>query len=304
MDLCKTIYSWQTPEVKALVNSLWESKPHELYDNNFLGNQDGTEIIFKKTWLDWASPVVSIDPASFPYFYSTNGSSEAIREIIYQLKVNGKHLHIFKNEYEGYKAFAHACGLAVTEHDREIWSEIFLTEKDTFILSQPSSLDGNVWTDYSLFMDHLQQNSSMCNVYLDLCYVGCVSKEYLVNLNSPLIKGIFISLSKAFGVYFHRIGGFLSKEESLGLYGNRWFKNIFSLHLGTELMKKFPVRYLPVKYKNLQSQVIAKYNQNNKEKFLPSDVFILAYSEKVIPEFARGSISRVCLTPSFYKEVV
>lgn len=303
MKFCKTIYSWQAPEVEKVVANLFSSVPLALYHDNYLGKQEGHEKIFFEAYKKWTSSVLSVNWDDFSHSYATAGSSEAIREVVYSLKVKKQRLNVFKGEYEGYKAFAHAAEVEVIEHNREEWHNIEWKAGDVLFLSQPSSLDGNLWSDYDLFMAKLASTNSPLEVMLDLCYVGTLSKEYVINIDYPNVAVLFISLSKVFGVYYHRIGGMFSKKPYLGLFGNQWFKNMFSLELGTQLLTKFEVRELPMKYKDLQKRSIVELNKKNGELFETSDVYILANSKKVVSNFQRENWSRVCLTPFFCEEI-
>lgn len=294
MKYIKTIYSWMMPETRTLTEELWVRKPHNLYDNNYLGSQVGKEKEFFDQWVNWSKEILSgVD--QFQYRYVGNGSSEGIRELIYQEHNQKRILHFFKGEYEGFKAYAEACGMTYKEHNRNDFKNIKLSNNDTFILSHPSSIDGNIWEDFDLFAQQL--NLTNTKLLVDLCYVGTVAKDYHINLGHPNIESVIMSLSKVYGVYFHRIGGIVSKKEQKGLIGNQWFKNMFSLELGIQLMKNFSVKYLPTKYIQLQKKACLKFKENHGIELQPSDVFILGYSEKKIDEFARLEHSRVCLTP-------
>lgn len=294
MKYIKTIYSWLMPETVKITEELWESKPHHLFKNNYLGNQEGKEKDFFKQWINWSKEVLS-GAENFKHVYAGNGSSEGIRELIYQEHNQKRTLHFFKGEYEGFKAYAQACGISYQEHDRDEFKDIQLSKNDTFILSQPSSIDGNIWSSFDDFAKQL--NDSSTKMIVDLCYVGTVGKNYNINLNHPNIETITMSLSKVYGVYFHRIGGILSKNEQKGMIGNQWFKNMFSLELGIKLMKQFSVTELPKKYAKIQKAACVDFKKTYGVELIPCDVFILGYSPKQIEEFSRLNHSRVCLTP-------
>lgn len=130
---------------------------------------------------------------------------------------------------------------------------------------------------------------------VDLCYVGCVPKYFQVNLNYPVIQHFCFSLSKVFGVYYHRIGGIYSKTALPGLHGNIWFKNLFSLLLGTTLMDKFTVFELPQKYQHYQTEALQQL-----PFWQASDVVFLINSltnEAKYSDYHRGPNYRACLTP-------
>jgi hypothetical protein len=111
-------------------------------------------------------------------------------------------------------------------------------------------------------------------------------------------------LSKVFGVYYHRIGGVFLKEANPLLYGNMWFKNVFSMRYGEALMKQFDVNYFPKKYKDLKLKTIQQLESTLKLKMRSSDALLLTTIEKEIFEHEKFLIRskdsksiRVCITP-------
>lgn len=296
MKSCKLIYSFLYPEVRLVAEKLWDSKPHYLFDRSYQKSQEGKEVEFINDWKKWTASVLT-GLEKYNNFYPTNGSSEAIREVIYQIKVQNRKLVIIENDYEGYKAFALACNLDFTVLTKEELLNYDFLPNETLVFSHPSSIDGNLYADYDKLMTKIDQKYNQTQVYVDLCYVGTIAKDYQINLNYNCIQGCFMSLSKVFGVYYHRIGGLLSKKPEAGLFGNQWFKNMFSLQLGIELMKTFSVCTLPKKTKQLQEQLCKELSSELKVEVKPCDVVILAYSKEVHPDYARGNLSRICLTP-------
>lgn len=140
-------------------------------------------------------------------------------------------------------------------------------------------------------------------VMVDLCYLGTTMTPLNVNFDHKCVDTIFFSLSKVYGVYFHRIGGVFTKSNYLGLVGNQWFKNLFSLELGIELLKKYSVEYFPKKYQHIQQQAVYELNMQNPEAtIIPSDVIILATAKgyhSQWQEYLRKPLAhyRFCLTP-------
>lgn len=143
---------------------------------------------------------------------------------------------------------------------------------------------------------------------LDLTYVGCVAKAFQVKADYPNIESIFFSLSKPAGAYYHRIGGILSRTEYPGLFGNKWFKNLMALLVGTEFMKAYGVHELPTKYTDVQMQAVHQANQALGLHLVPSDVFLLGTMpprtnpsdlERYLTRGSAGEdLVRVCLTPT------
>ena len=312
IQLIKTIYSLYYPESKKITKDLFNN-PNSLkfYEKSFTEPKVQTEshIKFKEAWLKWASPQVSgLDEF---YFYNTAGSSEAIRDSLANLKAEGcENIFVFKGEYEGFKALAESYKLNVIEINRQDFLNIpFNSLNGVFYISQPSSIDGNIWKDFDIFVDFIKNTQNSCKIRLDLCYLGTTVTPLKLNLNHSNIDMVFFSLSKVFGVYFHRIGGVFSREKILSLEGNKWFKNLLSLYLGIELLTTYNIDYIPKKYLTYQNDIIyflnLKYPNIN---FIASDVIFLAYSnsnnfEQKYPDLKNMkrhvdlSHYRYCLTP-------
>ena len=304
MKYLKTIYSLQFPEVKETLTDLWESKPHYLYDKNYEKAQDGKEKEFLNQFVIWSRDVIDLNLVLYPHFYACAGSSEAIREAIWELKKDGKRLVLFKNDYEGYLAFAQSSKLDYIIIDKNDYISFDFQNNDSIFLSNPSSIDGCFWDRYEDFMSHMEANFPQVSIGIDLCYVGTtLNPAHKINLNYSNINYVFYSCSKVFGIYYHRIGGVLSKKPMSGLIGNMWFKNMFSLELATKLMKNFHSSYFSEKYQKHRQLVIEQLEKDLNIKTKPSDVFLLAISDNVIDEFKRDNISRICITPALDQKI-
>jgi len=318
----RTVYSLIYPETREVQKEFWanaQTDLADLYERPWLKTQNALHHRLFEEWREWSSPVLSLDMNHFPHRYPTNGSSEAIRDAITHLP-RGCRIHVFAGEYEGYEAIAKGCGITVIKHDRYDWEwkdhplgvDAF-NEGDVFILSQPSSIDGNLWPQFRNFLALADRLG--LNVWVDLCYVGTIPFKYHVDLVGFLcVSKVFWSLSKVFGVYYHRIGGVLSRDEMPGLYGNMWFKNIASIELGRKLMKTYSVYYLPAKYNVIQRLVIGDINRKLLQVYSPdpvlvqpSDVVILGHQKtgdnlvhlEINQQLHRANnINRYCLTPA------
>jgi histidinol-phosphate/aromatic aminotransferase/cobyric acid decarboxylase-like protein len=275
------------------------------------GKQDAYHREFFDIWHKWSSRVVDLDRANYPFYYPTAGASEPLRHIIFDHAAKGgTAIHVFEGEYEGYKAMGEAAGLHVIEHKREDFAGLdgpryygdFRNNQKTelFFISQPSAIDGNVWNDFNEFVATMPANS----VIADITYVGAVPETSIkekFNLNAKSIRNVVFSLSKPFGCYYDRIGGIFSREEDIGLFGNKWFKNLSSLSIGTELMKRHDVFFFPHHYQPEQNLLCRNASKNLGYKFVPSDVFILVTAEtdddsEMANYLRRAGRLRVCVT--------
>jgi histidinol-phosphate/aromatic aminotransferase/cobyric acid decarboxylase-like protein len=282
--VCKTVYSIYWPFTRDLIDRVWQTERetlHRQYEEAWTKKQDALHDPFLERWAEWATPVrPAITRLSFPHRYPTSGSSEALRETLADFAANRRDnaLHVFAGEYEGYEAYARGYGVPVLQHDRKDWAagrHPFRTG-DIFMLSQPSAIDGNLWPGYDDFLRHMAERHSQVEVMLDLCYVGLVARDYAIEIDYPNIVRLFFSLSKIFGVYYHRMGGVFSKREIPGLYGNMWFKNLHSIHLARRLLDESTVRTIPDMFRPCQEAVVRKL-QNRYPTLQPSDAILLGH---------------------------
>ena len=316
----KPVFDCRWPETRRIAQRLWtslsEGLAERLYDAPYRGGQDRLHEAFLDQWLDWRRGVVVLDDAAFPHRYATAGSSEGIRECIAQHSIERRRagrepvIHTFDGEYEGYAAYADAYGVRMVRHDRRRWRESFhalsadAARGDLMLLSEPSAIDGNLWADFPAFLRQLEHELPTVRVAVDLTYVGTVARAFTIDVTSPLIDTIFFSLSKVYGVYYHRVGGMLSRTVMPGLVGNRWFKNTFSLELGRELLASLPPHAIPAAHAASQAKAAADAGAALGIELRPSDAVLIAHREwsedlpPIVHALRRGSTVRCCLTPS------
>lgn len=270
LDLSKTVYSFYYPEVESLIDEFLKSIDdsfHKRYFNSSASKQDEFHLSFFEGFKNWSAPVLDVEWNDFPFMYPTGGASEAIREQIVYLKTQGYNkLYVLEGEYEGYEAIAKVLGFSIVKIPQEaildMNTSFFDDEKSIFFVSNPNSVDGNINHELIDYIGLLNISHSHIRFYLDIVYIGTLAKEkYTIHLKKDNIDGIFFSLSKSFGVYYHRIGGCFLKYENPLLYGNKWFKNLLSLQIGELLMKNFDIFYLPNKYIEKKRMAIASINK-------------------------------------------
>jgi hypothetical protein len=300
------VYGLVLPETRRVVERLWSEQPEVLYEVPYEDRQDFAHVVFLDAWQAWvASSVHGL--SEYSHRYVTNGSSEAIRESIWNLARDAAAagqsptVHVFAGEYEGYAAYARAAGVPVVTHPRDAWGDAEFAP-DTFhrwYVSQPSAIDGNVWAELPGFLRAMEARG--VGVAVDLAYVGATPALPPMDLSAPNVADVFFSLSKVFGVFYHRVGGVLSRAPMLGLEGNKWFKNVFSLYLGTSLIRETPSpTSLPTKYRVVQLEACRVLGDRHGIPLTPSDVILLASSGPgpYPPAFRRGAGYRWCLTPT------
>ncbi|MEQ1828495.1 MAG: hypothetical protein ABL921_21210, partial [Pirellula sp.] len=205
--------------------------------------------------------------------------------------------------------YASAAGIEVQSHRRQSWEDAIdlVGPNEEFYVSQPSAIDGYVWDDFESFATELYRKKPTAEIMLDLSYVGCVARSFAIRANHPNIQAIFLSLSKPAGVYYHRVGGMYSRREYPGLFGNKWFKNVCSLSIGTAFMSRFGVHELPRKYRPIQQEVIECVNHKLGLEMQSADILLLGVGKpsSALSELERYLLRgpkgdqrvRVCLTP-------
>jgi hypothetical protein len=325
----KTVYALVTPETEAAKNFVLGNAVNgpdaarrrhlEQFRDAWTGKQFASHEAFIERWMAWAAPVIAIDAAGFPWRYPTAGGSEALFHVIaaYGNRARSERfnpeVHVFAGEYEGYKAFAEACGIGVIEHHRTDWQTVGRTLPATalFCLSQPSAIDGNVWREANDFLALLAEASAP-RVLLDVTYVGSIAEPPSMRIaaDSPSVQALAFSLSKPFGVYYDRIGGVLCRKAMPSLFGNQWFKNLTSLQLGQALLDRHDVFDLPRRYKHVQREAAARVGRNLGLALSPCDVSVLAQADanaatnRELAAFLRrpagdpNASLRLCLTPT------
>lgn len=325
----KTVYALVTPETETAKNAILGNalagpdaarRRHlEQFRDAWTGKQFASHEAFIERWMSWAAPVVAIDAAGFRWRYPTAGGSEALFHVIAaygnraRVERFNPQVHVFAGEYEGYKAYAEACGIAVIEHERADWQAVGRTLPATalFCLSQPSAIDGNVWSDANHFLALLATDHSP-RVLLDVTYVGAIAGPPAARIaaDSPSVNALAFSLSKPFGVYYDRIGGVLCRSAMPSLFGNQWFKNLTSLQLGQALLDRHDVFDLPRRYKHVQQEAAERVGRRLGLKLTPCDVSVLAQADqtaaadRALADFLRrpagdpNAALRLCLTPT------
>lgn len=314
LGITRTVYSLYLPETRKVIDELTHPFPHDMYEEAETKKQDEMHMPFLDGWRSWVSEQVEFSSSIEDWYsYPCNGSSEAIRESIayYASRPYTRPLcvHVFDGEYEGYQAFAEGYNIHVVKHDRNNYAFSFNSyydskqhdagwthmNNDLFFISQPSAIDGNVWDGFDEFVKWMEKKHPEVKIMVDLCYVGCTLPIVpKIDLTAKNIHTIYFSLSKVFGLYYYRSGGVFTKDELPGLYGNMWFKNLLTLHIATELMKRYKCSELMmVKYKQLQKICVDDICHRNWliqnkiyqiNEFSPSDVFLLAHKKRFCPE--------------------
>ena len=312
-----TVYALVTPETEDAVRSM-AARPDEMLERHrepWTRKQDAMHREWFDEWIRWASPVVEFDAGAFPHRYPTAGASEGIAKVMGEWAARTRArggspvVHVFEGEYEGFRAFAGAYGVPVVAHDRSDWPMACDVEGDAqFWISQPSAIDGMVWPHLKEFAERLHQTSPQVELVPDLSYVGAVARPYRIVLDLPNVRTVALSHSKPFGIYYKRVGGVLSKDEIGSLVGNEWFKNIDSIALGLEMMRRHDVFALPRRYREVQERCAAEIGRRlGVEGLRAADVMVMGVAPPVGPDdpaapLLRGGrgerMVRVCLTPA------
>jgi histidinol-phosphate/aromatic aminotransferase/cobyric acid decarboxylase-like protein len=320
--ITKTVYSWYFPETRQVVDTLWRERPHALYEQAYTKRQDGMHGPFLARWREWARAAGVELGDGFVHEYPTAGASEGIQALLARIAATPEsgtrtRIHVFDGEYEGYQHLAAALSLETVVHVRDpACYETSLAscgKNDWFFVSQPSAIDGSVWSGFEGFVRFVTERTPGLSLAVDLTYVGSVARPFAIDLRSPSVAVVLASLSKPFGVYYHRIGLLLSRFPLASLYGNLWFKNLFSLALGERLLTAHGPRDLPERYQSLQTRALERARRASlvPPEAAPADVLLLACARlpdasalsPELAEFVRArepsvKVLRFCLTPA------
>jgi hypothetical protein len=283
--ISRTVYSLYYPETRAVVEDLWLGRHHEWYERAATKHQDAMHLPFLAAWREWCGLGLA---DAFPHAYPTSGASEPIKDLI----LPPGRLHVFDGEYEGYAAIAAARGMQVVTHERSADAARHVYDDgDQFWISNPSAIDGNVWTGFDAFVEEMRARNPGVRIFLDVTYVGATKTPVrLEPARHPNVAATIFSLSKPFGVYYHRIGGVVSREPIATLHGSLWFKNLLSLKIGETLMTRFGPTDLPRQYAYLQEHVLARAKAAGRApaSARTSEVVLLAHAGEGAVEFRRA----------------
>jgi hypothetical protein len=287
-----------------------------IFEAAWTSRQDSVDSQFFEAWRNWSRDAVTIPEELWRHTYPTAGASEGLRQLINDYGQKARHdkfepcIHVFDGEYEGFSAYAAAANIRVVRHDRNMWRDLVtaIGPNDQVYISQPSAIDGNIWEEFDEFTSSLSREQPTAKVILDLTYVGSVARKFHINADHDNIPAVVFSLSKPFGVYYHRIGGLLSRDEMPSLIGNKWFKNIQAIRSGTAILSRSSDPWeLPCKYQPYRDAAIAAISRRIDINLEPSDVLLFATAPSDMAQTAatksliRGSLSqkfvRVCITP-------
>jgi hypothetical protein len=300
----KTVYSYYLPEVREAIDTLAVEFPHSTFLKSTTGKglDEFEQPVIEKFVKFQSKALKGIE--KFPYRYWTAGSEEGIREYMSWMASADKPPVVLgiRGEYEGYKAVAESRGLTYADYvPYHSWSN------STLFLSNPSARDGNIIPNAEV--------SSMANaqkVFYDLSYLGS-TEFHEFDLTHNNIDAVAVSFSKPYGLFYYRIGMLFSKHEIPSLYGNRWFKNVFSIMVADRVMDELvSPMVVPQRYKVLQQEIVRDINDRYSLGLHCSNSFLLACRPKgddlneeqqdALAPFDRGAGYRLCLT-RYYEEL-
>jgi len=328
LEAMQAVYSYFFPEARVIVNGMRlpdemffvstpASEAKDMLEAAGFADLAITKTLDDKIDLDMIhEPIIDeiirsyelIAPAlnMFKHRYPTSGSSQGIFHLLSELKQKGTdRIYTFSGEYEGYKEYGKCLGIQTEEIGFD--DPIRNIKKGFWFISNPSAKNGNIIPDEKII--------ELCNaghrMIIDLAYVG-MTRPHVFSLDHENIMGVVMSMSKPYGVFRFRVGGFaFTKEPIQSLYGNKWFKDVPSLFSSLALVRSLPPGSLHTKYYGIQQEIIKSISQGIGIGMRPSDVFLLGYlngndsgqlsgpQKDIIAGFRRGEDYRFCLTPYF-----
>lgn len=338
----KAVYSYFFPEVRGIVNGgdrlptwlLLTTTPNQHYLPNFdpplfvPGMPGGTvdldrihDPVIDRIIKAYKPLVPALD--GFQYRYPTAGSSEGLFHLLAALKAGEMTeettceppISVLEGEYEGYGEYADTLDMG-TEFTEFSPKEALKCSPEpngrprVWFISNPSARNGMIINNE--FINELCDKGH--KVILDLAYVG-MTKPYKFDVSHKNVIAVVMSLSKPYGVFRFRIGGFtFSRQPIDSLFANKWFKDVPALLKAVELVERIPPGSLYKRYGDLQKLSVDHMRYNTGLPIRRSDVFLLAWmkgcsekmlspkQKKMVAEFKRGDTNpyyRFCLTPYF-----
>lgn len=285
-DLTRTIYSIAWPETHEILKEVHALDHTKMFSDTWSKKQDAMHLPYMNKWKKVFNPYISFDEEKLKFGYPTNGSSESINMILANLNTKGFELVIFNEEYEGYAMVAKNLSMKIhtvsrNNYKKEI-SDLISSQSSKLVMftSQPSSIDGNYWEEFNDYISFLENTG--IRLYIDVAYAGSFEHKQIKLDNYSCVDGVIYSLSKCFGVYYHRIGGCFLKEENPLLWPMLWFKNMMSIQYAIFLMSAFEngqYKNTRAKVKELQNTIVNEMSKEFGLNVLASDVPMIAMVE-------------------------
>ncbi len=296
------VYSYYFPEVRSIIDRLTATYPHDVFLQSIEPGLDNFHLPVIGAYLDHFRGQLP-DLPDFPHRYVTSGASEAIFHILAQIAASPKKepLYVLAGEYEGYTGYGRNLNLSFSTAVET--SSLLTLPPGIVFLSNPSARDGNIISDEEIL--------AICEaghkLVYDITYVGLTDPHHF-GLAHENIIAVIASLSKPFGIYYHRLGFAFTRFEMKTLEVNKWFKNIFSLLLAQNILTTIGERELVDRYRPTQTEAVNQIGEDFGFVPKPSQVVLLASTERNgLPEdkkeawgkYNRHHNYRFCLTPYF-----
>lgn len=296
-----TVYSYYFPEVRGVISELAAAYPHEVFLRSITPGLDGFhEPILEQLVAYHRASVPHL--AQFPHRYPTSGSEEGIREYLSLLALRGvRRIAMWQGDYEGYREVARTRGIETVEVP--FHADPAAVPPAHWMLSNPSARDGNIVPAAAI----AAVAAAGHRIFYDLSYLGSTA-PHTFDVAHPAIDAVAISFSKPYGLFYYRIGFLFAREAVPALYGNKWFKNVFSLLVAQRLMERLGPRQLPQRYRPVQEAIVAAIRRDTGLPVAASDALLLAHlpASEVPPQmeprlarFRRADGYRMCLTPYY-----
>ncbi len=297
----KAVYCYYFPEVRSIIDRVVAAYPHETFLQSINPGLDDYHFPVIASYLRHFENQLS-DLSQFPFQYVTAGASEGIFHFLARLAAvaDKPPLYVLNGEYEGYQGYGANLGLNFTVvPEAEDFPKL---DPGVIFVSNPSARDGNI-IDNSLINAACQAGHK---VVYDLTYVG-LTDPYRFDLSHENIIAAFVSLSKPFGLYYHRVGFTFSRFALPTLAVNKWFKNILSLDIAKAVLETIGETELVDRYRSFQDDAIAQLQKDHALTVQPSQVVILGSAANgTVPagweNYSRRHNYRFCLTPYYLKK--
>ena len=264
--------------VREFIESLNPTK--DLYNENI--QQEFTENFYNWITSSKLNNVQGLD--DFPNRKLVAGTAQAFDHFYWRHK--NKTFRVLDGEFMYHSAvLKHGGKIKTLKHPLQF--------NDVVIMSVPFSDYGTQHPKLESYLDQCQELN--IPVLLDFAYYPCTKNISLDLTKYSCVETVTFSISKAFyGAEFLRVGMRLERKDTddgIDVFNSVEMVNRVSLSIANELIKKYPVDYNWLTYKDVYDQVC---KENNIET---TDCIMFGLGGEEYADYNRGTeVNRVCIS--------
>ena len=194
---------------------------------------------------------------TFPIKDVILGTTHAMDDLHWKYKNN---IAVYEGEYKYHDR--------LTNGDiKKIKSADELIEGEHVIISYPSCITTDFHSDFPQLLKVAEQKN--ISIHIDGAWFGCC-RNFELDVSNPVIKSVFVSMSKGFGMGGNRIGVRWSRKRQNGpvtIMNEHDYVNRSDCVLGLHRIKEYGADYLWNTYKDIYSKVCKDWNLKESNAF-------------------------------------